>query len=424
VLLLSLTGCSTLISDEAAELERSTANQRTHILVTIPQEPPARALGLVGAPGQTYDRRRAYGPSPDTDRRLDRLARDYDLRRIRGWPVNSIGAYCEVFELPAGSDAETILEQLTQDSRVEVAQRMQTFETLGSRYNDTFADLQTAVTTLAVEPAHSLATGRGVRVAVIDSQIDTRHPELRGSVRHALDLVDSSPSSPPEVHGTAVAGVIASAANNTEGIVGIAPDVEIAALRACWSREPHASAAICTSYSLAQAIDVAIALDAAIINLSVTGPPDPLLGQLLDAAMTRGTIIVAATATGPGGALGFPASHPGVIAARQTSDTSIVTSSLTVAAPGREILTTTPEAGYAFFTGNSLAAAHVTGVIALLLERDPAVDAGGLVALLNDTANRGGKPGPINACRALSRLVSGGSCGSPALVRAIVREAR
>jgi subtilisin family serine protease len=84
---------------------------------------------------------------------------------------------------------------------------------------------------------------------------------------------------------------------------------------------------------------------------------------------------------------------------------------LALPAPGREILTTTPNAGYAFLSGNSLAAAHVTGVVALLLEREPTIGAARLVVVLAESSNGGAPAKSISACRALARLMGTGLCG-------------
>ncbi len=97
-----------------------------------------------------------------------------------------------------------------------------------------------------------------------------------------------------EIHGTAIAGIIASAVNNREGIIGVAPDVSIAALRACWAVVDDGLAAQCSSFSLAQALEVALGLQPNVINLSLAGPDDPLLSRLLDRAIERGIVVVTA----------------------------------------------------------------------------------------------------------------------------------
>src|SRR5690606_16474316 len=238
-------------------------------------------------------RRRGYGaPPPDVDRVLDQLAREHGLERKEGWPIRSLDVYCEVFVVPEGRDIEDVVERLQADSRVDLAQRMYLFQTLGSRYDDPSADLQPGAGGLGVEQAHTLATGKGVRVAVIDSGIDGEHPELAGRVAFARDVVQPRRrGATGEVHGTAVAGVIASAANNRQGIFGIAPDVEIAALRACWPAPSDLGRARCSSFTLAQALEIAIEIRSDVINLSLAGPSDPLLERLVGEAAAQGAVV-------------------------------------------------------------------------------------------------------------------------------------
>jgi subtilisin family serine protease len=206
------------------------------------------------------------------------------------------------------------------------------------------------------------------------------------------------------VHGTAIAGVIGSAANNREGIVGVAPDVRIEALRACWPIGPNSAASRCTSFTLAQALEMAIRLEPRIINLSLAGPDDPLLARLLDEAIAHGIIVVAAEPVSPSADNAFPSSHPGVVAAGSTEPGNVRAGGYVLAAPASEVLTTTPGSGYAFLSGNSLAAAHVSGVIALLLEADPSLGAGEAVAVLSATSVSLEGRRSINACRALEQL--------------------
>jgi subtilisin family serine protease len=88
-------------------------------------------------------------------------------------------------------------------------------------------------------------------------------------------------------------------------------------------------------------------------------------------------------------------------------------SPFTLAAPASEVLTTTPGAGYAFLSGNSLAAAHTTGVIALLMERQPDIDAERIAAILTATTTYSAGTASINACRAVARLAGSEPCLSP-----------
>lgn len=407
--LLALAACTSVIDPVPGDAPVAASVSSTEILVTVPQ-PVSPAAGLTGAPGQSYLLRPDYGLTPSVDRRLDRIARDYGLKRVRGWSIDSIGVYCEVFETARGQDSRELITKLLDDPRIDLAQPMNYFETLAQTYDDPLLDLQTSVTDLALDDAHQIATGRGVTIAVIDSQIDARHPDLRGRIHGVHDLVERGPGHLPEVHGTAIAGVIASVANNHEGIVGIAPDAEIVALRACWSTTTGGSGARCSSFSLALALELALRLDTEVINMSLAGPQDPLIESLIDEALERGIVVVAAKSSDDSPALGFPASHSGVIAAQTASDDPQASDSAVIYAPGREILSTAPQSAYAFFSGDSLAAAHVSGVVALLRERAPEMPADAVARLLRETGNFTGNRQSINACHALARLTRSTGC--------------
>lgn len=414
LLVLAVAGCTSMTGEVRAPRVGDEASRQ--ILVTVPQSREL-STALLGPPGERYRRRRGYEASPGVERTLSRLAREHDLVRLDGWPIAALDVYCEIFEVRPGVSIDALLEQLDADPRIDLAQRMNEFETL-TRYDDTYAELQPAVLDLEVESAHELATGRGVTVAVIDSGVDAHHPELSGRVVLARDFVESAPMPREgEVHGTAVAGVIASSANNNQGIVGVAPDVEIAALRACRPDGPGSARALCSTFSLARALDMALAQAPDVVNLSLNGPRDPLLSRLLARVVERGIVVV--TARPATGREGFPWSEPGVIVARPPGpriDAAADSGALVylLGAPADEILTTTPAAGYAFLSGSSLAAAHVSGIAALLLEREPLLGTRRIAQLLLETADYRAGVESVNACRALASLVGLGVCGTSA----------
>jgi subtilisin family serine protease len=136
------------------------------------------------------------------------------------------------------------------------------------------------------------------------------------------------------IHGTAIAGIIASAVNNREGIIGVAPDVSITALRACWAVGDNGVAAKCSSFSLAQALELALDLQPNVINLSLAGPDDPLLSRLLDRVIERGIVVVAAHPATPDRSHAFPSSHPHVLTAHSSLVPVNSDSPYTLAAPG------------------------------------------------------------------------------------------
>jgi subtilisin family serine protease len=288
---------------------------------------------------------------------------------------------------------------------------MHVFDTQSARYDDPYTELQASSIQMEVEDAHRVATGRGISIAIIDSAIDASHPDLRGRVRLERDFVAAGPGPRGgEIHGTAIAGVIASAANNREGIVGVAPDVTIASLRACWAVSPDSVAAQCSSFSLARALEVALDLRPNVVNLSLAGPDDPLLGRLLDEVIARGIIVVAARPERGVSGHEFPASHPRVLAAHSAAEVLDAPSPYVLGAPATDVLTTTPGAKYAFLSGNSLAAANTAGVVALLLEHGPHAGVEQIAEVLTDTTTHTTGGASINACRALERLTETAFC--------------
>jgi len=407
----AVTGCATTGAgrDPATTADAAAARQ---ILVTVHQ-PAAMVAGLTGPPNQRYLQRR-YGPSPSVDRILTQLAHEHGLRRVEGWPIQSLDVYCEVLVVPSGRDVAAVIDDLSRDPRIDLAQRMNMFRTQAARYDDPYLDLQSAAAAMEVEQAHALATGRGVSIAIIDSAIDADHPDLRGRVRLARNLAAEHPQPRGgEIHGTAIAGIIASAVNNHEGIIGVAPDVSIAALRACWAIAAGDLAAQCSSFSLARALEMALMLRPDVINLSLAGPDDRLLMRLLDRVIETGIVVVTAHPTAASSSLAFPSSHPRVLAAHSSMTPVNSPSPYLLAAPANEVLTTTPGSRYAFLTGNSLAAAHTTGVVALLMERQPDLDAERIAAILTSTTTYSAGTASINACRAVARITGTASCAAP-----------
>src|SRR6185369_8421588 len=151
-----------------------------------------------------------------------------------------------------------------------------------------------------VPEAQKWSKGRGVTIALIDTGVDTAHPELAGRIRLTRNFVDNDAERfQMDRHGTAVAGVIAALTNNGQGIVGIAPAADLIALKACWQERLDAPA-VCNTLTLAEALAFAIERRSQIINLSLTGPSDPLLTRLVGRAVEQGILVLGASVAHPG----------------------------------------------------------------------------------------------------------------------------
>jgi subtilisin family serine protease len=364
-----------------------------------------------------------FPPTPPAilERLTRTLAYSNGLEAVASWTIASLGERCVVYQVPRGRRAEDLAERLAAHPQVGAAQPIYEFETLQG-YNDPYAHLQYGTQALRLEQAHRLATGKGVKVAVVDTGVDVDHPDLRGRITRVGNFVDQGERTfTSDVHGTAIAGVIAARANNEVGIVGVAPGAELLALKACWERPPGSRRGVCNSYTLAKAIDFAIVEKAQVLNFSLAGPSDPLLTRLIAKAVERGMTVVAAYADTQGS--GFPASLDGVLGVVATNPDGGLRGAppararAALAAPGVDVLSTAPRSSYDFFSGSSLAAAHVSGVVALVLERQPGLSPREVERLFRDTARplngAGGEAtavGMVDACAALAQVTGGAPC--------------
>ena len=295
----------------------------------------------------------------------EELAGKFKLRVVDDWPMPSLGVDCFVMEAPSDVAMGKLIDEVAMDARVEWVQSMHLFYLRS--HNDPLFPLQPTASLWHLAEIHQFATGRNVRVAEIDSGVEIDHPDLRGRVAIVRNFVDGR-DAVAETHGTAVAGIIAARADDGVGIVGVAPQAVLMALRACWQTSSDGNLAACSSFTLAKALQFALDQDANVVNLSLGGPRDRLLGRLLDVAMSRGVVIVAAAdPTSSDG--GFPASASGVLAVAADDAHDLPTAILL--APGRDIPTTLPGQRWGLVNGSSFASAQVAGLVALLLEVAP-----------------------------------------------------
>jgi subtilisin family serine protease len=407
-----------------------------YIVVTLRNQPLSQAQ----RPGSTprgYDAAGRYGVTGSASLQAKALERDYGLREISAWPIATLHLHCIMFQLPGAAARPTMIAQLANDRRVESVQPLNEFttqsvpETLRAvpeaapvqvPYNDPYAKLQVSLRELAVLPAQQHSRGAGVKIAVIDTGIDFRHPDLKGRVIERHNFVDADEARfEQDMHGTEVSGIIAAVADNGIGIVGIAPDARIIALKACW-QAPGGGPAVCNSFTLAQALEAAIVAHADIVNMSLAGPPDPLLARLVSRAAAQGAIFVGAAGR-PGSGNTFPAELDEVLAVDAAEDSSGNPRHLL--APGHDILTLVPGGHYDFASGSSLSAAQVSGIVALMLAEHPHLTATEVRNLLLHSSRRVDSPAgeilAVDACAALTDVRGHGACGPDARATSTVR---
>ena len=338
------------------------ASAPRQVLVML-RSPPAHARVDGGYGGAGYaDAARAQAQH----RAGARLAAAHGLTLVTLWAMPALGLDCAVFALPPQASLDASIAALQAHAEVAWAQPMNEFRAQG--HLDPLYALQPTAAQWHLDDLHAVATGRHVRVALIDSGVDETHPDLAQAVLAHANFVDGQ-AWVAELHGTAVAGLVAARADNGIGIVGVAPDASLVALRACW--EVSASRTLCNSLTLAKALSFAIEQRAEVINMSLSGPADLLLGRLIDVALAqRQQVVAAVDASAPGG--GFPAMHPGVIA---VADAAADTSPGAWSAPARDLPTTAPGGGWRMVSGTSFAAGEVSGLLAVMAEARATADA-------------------------------------------------
>ena len=251
---------------------------------------------------------------------------------------------------------------------------------------------QYAVGKMRLSEAHVLAKGENIRVAVIDTTIDAQHPDLAGAVAASYDATGKFDK--PHVHGTGIASVIAARGKLT----GAAPSVKVLAVAAFSSLGSQGS-----SWNVLTGLEWAGTSNADVINMSFAGPSDPEMQLKIVALRRKGAVLVAAAGNaGPKARPLYPAAYPEVIAVTATDvddkvfDNANRGTHIAVAAPGVAILAAAPNESYQIQSGTSFAAAQVSGVAALLLERNRRLDAGSVRRILTSTARDLGPAGHDN----------------------------
>ena len=300
-----------------------------------------------------------------------------------------------------------------------------------ARPNDEFLDLQWHFTQLRLPTAWDTTTGEpGVIVAVVDTGILAGHPDLAGQLVDGYDFIrdpdvaadgDGIDPDPEEVanptepepiafHGTHVAGTVAARGNNRIGVAGVAYGSRVMPLRAL-------GATTGTSYDVAQAVRFAAGLPndsgevparpADIINLSLGGEGFSQVAQALYRDVRDAGILLVASAGNEGSDTpSYPAAYDGVIAVaavdaqRAAAGYSNFGPHIDIAAPGGDTsadltgdgfpdgVLSTGRSGedfaYTFLQGTSMAAPHVSGMLALMKSINPGLTPAAIDRLLQD----------------------------------------
>ncbi|WP_432019474.1 type VII secretion-associated serine protease mycosin [Streptomyces sp. 1222.5] len=288
------------------------------------------------------------------------------------------------------------------------------------------------------------STGKNVQVAVIDTGVDIKNPQLTEAVdvSKGLNLLPAKNSKGEKIergnktgttdtvgHGTRVAGIIAARPAKGTGFVGLAPDATIIPIK---QNDAEGDG---TANTLATAIRDAVRAGADVINISqdtahALDPKDSVLKDAVDFAIGQKVVIVASAGNdGLGGnvKVTYPASYPGVLAVaasdrnNERAPFSQSGDFVGVAAPGVDMISTVPGNGHCSDNGTSFSAPYVAGVAALLKSKYPHWTTRQVVAQIEQTAERSipGKDmrvgwGVVDPVRALTAVDPAHPVESPA----------
>ena len=327
-----------------------------------------------------------------TDEQADALARRHGLARLQSQNFPLVGATIGLFRITDRRSVETVRRELANDADFRLVQQNFRYLLQDQKAALTEGDpAQYALAKLRLPEAHTLAHGLNVLVAVIDSGIDLKQPELANSIAESFDALGSKEG--PQVHGTGVAGAIAAHAR----LMGSAPAAKILAIRA-FGTTPNGAES--STFVVLKGLDYAAAHGAQIVNMSFAGPKDALIERGIAAAAARGIVMVAASGNaGPKSPPLYPGANPNVIAVSATDaqDRLFAASNrggyVALAAPGVDIFLPAPDEKYQMTSGTSFSAAYVSGLVALMLERNPALKPDEVRAILTKTARDLGAPG-------------------------------
>jgi thermitase len=286
-----------------------------------------------------------------------------------------------------GSVEETI-EKLKKDPNVEYAEPNYYLHATYTPNDPYFSSRQYGPQKIQAPQAWDITEGSGAKIAIVDTGVQSNHPDLAGKVVGGWDFVDND-STPQDGngHGTHCAGIAAAVTNNSTGIAGTAPKASILAVRVLNNSGSG------TWTAVANGITYAADQGADVISLSLGGTVgNSGLQQAVDYAWSKGSVVVAAAGNAGTTAPNYPAYYSNAIAVASTdqndnkSSFSTYGSWVDVAAPGSSIYSTYPTSTYSSLSGTSMATPHVAGVAGLLAAQGRS--ASNIRAAIENTADK------------------------------------
>lgn len=365
------------------------------------------ALGApLSAPAATAEATEAYAANADSPQ---------DSVPIVTVEKTATGPRIESHDVSSSSQAATVAARAASGSDL-VSVEFDGTVTTAAVTNDPSRNLQWAMTSTAFGDVFPTLSGSGVKVAIVDTGVDATHPDLAGQVLPGCSFLTSLPTgqagaSDDNGHGTHVAGIAGAVTNNGVGIAGGAPGIAILPVKVL-------NGSGSGSYSdVANGIVFAANNGAKVINLSLGGTqPSITFTTAVAYARSVGAVVVAAGGNGylsEGNQPSYPGATPGVLAVAavdsglQRASFSNTGAYIDLSAPGVNIFSTTRGAGYASWSGTSMATPFVAAAAAVVFKAHPTCTPDGVEQRLRSGAFGLGTPtafgsGLVNPVQAAS----------------------
>ncbi|MEQ8198695.1 MAG: S8 family peptidase [Clostridiaceae bacterium] len=305
---------------------------------------------------------------------IDSNYKDYIIKKHNGTKIKEISILNGVIANFSAKDkkeleVESCIRSVEEDKVVRAAGR--------TRQHNTIIQPEQikpwGITKIKADSLWNISNGNSIKVAILDSGVDFSHPDLKEMIKGGYNALNSKKIPSDDYgHGTHVAGIIA-ASNNSIGVVGVSPNADLYVVKVL------DGAGNGYSSDLIEGIGWAITNKMNIVNMSLEAQPSEALYNAIKKANESGIVQVSSSGNNPDNPVTYPAAYSEVISvtAIDSNDERAFyasTGKVDIAAPGVDIYSTYIGSIYSIMSGTSMAAPHVTGVVALMLSNPLSVD--------------------------------------------------
>ena len=295
---------------------------------------------------------------------VESITEKYNLKRKGGMALGALRKSVVIADTQGQNPLE--LTKIINQAQKQFNASTNNYFTLA--LNENSSQLNYPLAQTGIGRAQTISKGRGVVIGLVDTPVDRNHPTLRGANIEQHIIVDPK-TVESKVHGTSIAGILVS--KNPQ--IGVAPEAKLLSVSAFSSKPGHPKSLRGKSTDIVSAIAYCIERNVDVLNLSFTGGRDKFVEQIVREAIRKNITVVAAGGnTGRIGSTVYPAVIDGVVGVTAVDRHQRLFKHadqgrfIDIAAPGVGVLTTAPNGKYQISTGTSMAAAHISGVMALL----------------------------------------------------------